>query len=45
MFVSSPADGNMETVFQTIEHLWGGDWEEMVRGIYHRCLAVLGVDI
>lgn len=37
----------METwkLFFKLEHLWGGDWEEMVRGVYHRCLAVLGVDI
>lgn len=34
----------MELFFK-LEHLWGGDWEEMLRGIYHRCLAFLGVDI
>lgn len=37
----------METwkLFFKLEHLWGGDWEEMVSGVCHRCLAVLGVDI
>lgn len=36
MFVLLLAD---ETIFQTREHLWGRDWQEMVKGIYHGCSA------